>query len=212
MCGHPDPFRSVRDLGPVPPGCPRASGASRGCSSVWLPAWLPRPYCDADDPLLRRSVCAADQPSCPQVSRCIRLSGSDRKFPALTGRSGTQRARQPFVPNRGAAGYLVRQPESSTIRSMPFHQGNMMSNKPHLRPHQKKRQTSRITRLIVGILILAIFALVIALEATGRVEFRGRLILLRGGRWLLTWWSPGVRASRAGLVLRPVQGPCVPTH
>jgi len=43
MFGHPDPFRSVRDLGPVPPGCPRGSGASRGCSSVWLPAWLPRP-------------------------------------------------------------------------------------------------------------------------------------------------------------------------
>jgi hypothetical protein len=29
-----------------------------------------------------------------QVSRCIGLSGSDREFPALTGRSGTQRARR----------------------------------------------------------------------------------------------------------------------
>jgi hypothetical protein len=48
----------------------------------------------ASDPLLRRSVCAAGQPACPQVSRCIGLSGSDRKFPALTGRSGTQRARR----------------------------------------------------------------------------------------------------------------------
>jgi hypothetical protein len=48
----------------------------------------------ASDPLLRRSVCAAGQPVCPQVSRCIGLSGSDRKFPALTGRSGTQRARR----------------------------------------------------------------------------------------------------------------------
>jgi hypothetical protein len=56
----------------------------------------------------------------------------------------------------------------------------MMSNKPHLRPHQKRRQASQISRLLVGILILAIFALVIALEVTGRVEFRGRLILLRG--------------------------------
>ncbi len=88
----------------------------------------------------------------------------------------------------------------------------MMSNKPHLRPHQEKRHASEITRLLMAILILAIFVLVIALEVTGRVEIRGRLILLRGGGWLLMWWSPGVRASRAGFVLRPVQGPCVPTH
>jgi hypothetical protein len=66
------------------------------------------------------------------------------------------------------------------MRSMPFHQGNMMSNKPHLRPHQKKRHASRITGLLVAILIVAIFAFVIALEATGHVVFRGRLILLRG--------------------------------
>ena len=46
------------------------------------------------DPLIRRSVCAVGQPACPQVSRCIGLSGSDREFPALTGRSGTQRARR----------------------------------------------------------------------------------------------------------------------
>jgi len=32
------------------------------------------------------------QPACPQVSRCIGLSGSDREFPALTGRSGTPSA------------------------------------------------------------------------------------------------------------------------
>ncbi len=41
MCGRPAPFRSVRDLGLVPPGCPVGSGAFQGCSSVWLPAWLP---------------------------------------------------------------------------------------------------------------------------------------------------------------------------
>ena len=39
--GHPDPFRSVRDLGLVSAGCPGGSGATEGCSSVWLPAWLP---------------------------------------------------------------------------------------------------------------------------------------------------------------------------
>ena len=47
------------------------------------------------DPLLRRSVCAAGQPAYSLVRRRIRLSASDRKFPPLTGRSGTQRARRP---------------------------------------------------------------------------------------------------------------------
>jgi hypothetical protein len=56
----------------------------------------------------------------------------------------------------------------------------MMSNKPHLRPHRKKRKASRITRLVVAILILAIFALGIALAASGRVVPHGRFILLRG--------------------------------
>jgi hypothetical protein len=55
-----------------------------------------------------------------------------------------------------------------------------MSNKPHLRPHLKKRQASQATRLIVAILIIAIFALAIALEATGHVVFRGRLIVPSG--------------------------------
>jgi hypothetical protein len=75
----------------------------------------------AIDPLLRRSVCVAGQPACPQVSRCIRLSGSDRETPILTGRSGTQRARQSLRPELRLRWPLVRQPESSRIRSMPFH-------------------------------------------------------------------------------------------
>jgi len=50
----------------------------------------------------------------------------------------------------------------------------MMSNKPHLRPHQKERRASRISRLLVATLIIAIFALAIALEATGHIIFRGR--------------------------------------
>lgn len=54
-----------------------------------------------------------------------------------------------------------------------------MSNKPHLRPHEKIRQASWITRLLVAVLIIAILVLAIALEVTGRVEFRGRLILLQ---------------------------------
>jgi hypothetical protein len=56
----------------------------------------------------------------------------------------------------------------------------MMSNKAHLHPHQEKRQASRITRLFVTILILAILTLAIALELTGHIVFRGRLVLLRG--------------------------------
>jgi hypothetical protein len=55
-----------------------------------------------------------------------------------------------------------------------FHERNMMSNKPHLRPHQEKRQASQTTRLLVAILIITIFALAIALEATGHIVFRGR--------------------------------------
>jgi hypothetical protein len=127
--------------------------------------------------LLRRTWAARRRPACAQVSGQVGVSASNRECPASTGRSGAQRARQPLVPNCGAAGPLVRQPESSTIRSMPFHQGNMMSNKPHLRPHQKKRQANQITTLVVAILILAIFALGIALELTGHVVFRGRLML-----------------------------------
>jgi hypothetical protein len=53
--GRPDPFRPVCDLGLVSPGCPGWSGASEGCSFVWLPAWLPaliarRLYVTGDGP------------------------------------------------------------------------------------------------------------------------------------------------------------------
>jgi hypothetical protein len=56
-----------------------------------------------------------------------------------------------------------------------FRERNMMSNKPHQHPHQEERQANQKTRLLVAILIVAIFALLIALEATGHVVFRGRL-------------------------------------
>jgi hypothetical protein len=46
------------------------------------------------DLLLRRPVCAVGQPACTQVRRRIGLAASDRDFPALTGRSGMQRARR----------------------------------------------------------------------------------------------------------------------
>ncbi len=41
MCGHPDRFRSVRDLGLVPVRCSWPSGIPEGRSPRWLPAWLP---------------------------------------------------------------------------------------------------------------------------------------------------------------------------
>ena len=44
------------------------------------------------DRQLGRSVCAAGQPAYSQVRRRTGLSASDRKYPPLTGRSGTQRA------------------------------------------------------------------------------------------------------------------------
>ena len=65
-------------------------------------------------PAVRRSVCAAGQPACTQVSRCIGLSGSDRKFPALTDQSGTQRARRPLRPELAAL--LGVWPSSCMIR------------------------------------------------------------------------------------------------
>jgi len=40
-CGHPDPFRSVRDLGRAAARCSGESGELEGRSSAWLPAWLP---------------------------------------------------------------------------------------------------------------------------------------------------------------------------
>ena len=40
-CRRPNPFRSVRDLGRDPVGCPCKSEASEGRSSVWLPTRLP---------------------------------------------------------------------------------------------------------------------------------------------------------------------------
>src|SRR5438874_60143 len=41
MFGHPDPFRSVRDLGRAAARCSSESGELVGRSSAWLPGWLP---------------------------------------------------------------------------------------------------------------------------------------------------------------------------
>ena len=77
-----------------------------------------------------RSVRAAGRPACTQVSRCTGLSGSDREFPALTGRSGTQRARRvrsrstrspsaALVPVITAAPMPVRGPHYCPAQTLP---------------------------------------------------------------------------------------------
>ena len=82
--GCPDRFKLDQSSRAVPTErCRTVSNCNPNCNPV------PR-----RDPLLRRSVCAAGQPARPQVSQPIGLSGSDREFPVLTGRSGTQRARR----------------------------------------------------------------------------------------------------------------------
>jgi hypothetical protein len=73
---------------------PPASAASGAVLATGSSLSTPSKRIVPRDPLLRRSVCAAGQPARPQVSQPIGLSGSDREFPVLTGRSGTQRARR----------------------------------------------------------------------------------------------------------------------
>jgi hypothetical protein len=71
----------------------RVRGALPALGQQKTPATIP--HSDQSDKEFRhRSVCAAGQPAFPHVSWYIRLSGSDREFPRLTGRSGTQRARR----------------------------------------------------------------------------------------------------------------------
>jgi hypothetical protein len=54
--------------------------------------------------------------------------------------------------------------------ALPFRRGNAMSNKARLRPHEKKRHASRAGLVFLGI-IVAIFALSLALAATGHGTF-----------------------------------------
>lgn len=74
-----------------------------------------------------------------------------------------------------------------------------MSNKAHLRPHPKKRHASWIARLLVVILFIAIFALSIALAASGRGALLVNLRLLSRGRV-----EPALRSAGAGTSSRSV--------
>jgi hypothetical protein len=98
------------------------------------------------DRLLRRSVCAAGQPANSLVRPCIGLSASDREFPLLTGRSGTQRARacsgehqirrsmEPVRP-------VLRNPESQ-VSVLPGVQHGRPSPAPSVQSARKNRERS----------------------------------------------------------------------
>jgi hypothetical protein len=87
LCGHPDPFRSVRDLGLVPARCSGESGISESRSPRWLPAWLP-----VSEGLPHRSACRGPSAFRPDISpvgvdrasvmRCHRCCQSLVLFPS----------------------------------------------------------------------------------------------------------------------------------
>jgi hypothetical protein len=64
---------------------------------------------------------------------------------------------------------------SLPVQSLPVHERDMMTIKPHQHPHQEQRPASRVARLVVAILILAFTGLGIALAATGHIPPRFRL-------------------------------------
>jgi hypothetical protein len=73
----------------------RVRGALPALGQVKTPATVP--HSDHSGKEFRhRSDCASGQPAQPQVSWCTKMSGRDRECPALTGLSGTQRARRPL--------------------------------------------------------------------------------------------------------------------
>jgi hypothetical protein len=57
------------------------------------------------------------------------------------------------------------------------HERNVMSSRlHHVRPRKKQRQASRTARFLVALLFVIIFALAVALAATGRGVPAGRFI------------------------------------
>jgi hypothetical protein len=83
-CGHPDPFKTVRDLGLISPCCPLGSGPPEYGSSVWLPA--------GDLQIRRSGHIIQDRPSLAVrwadipdlslcVSRCLALGSSAEHIP-----------------------------------------------------------------------------------------------------------------------------------
>jgi hypothetical protein len=77
MCGRPDLFRTVRDLGRVLARCSWPSGIAEGRSPWWLPAWLPPSEALADRFVCRGpSAFQAGQLACfgDQVRAPLKLS------------------------------------------------------------------------------------------------------------------------------------------
>ena len=122
MCGYPDRFRSVRDLGLVPARCSCESGFPEGCPSGWLPAWLPsrgvhgsgggRPHLSnlCIVPAWTRSLISAAAETIPRIFRIMDIS-------AVTARTlqGMARVRSgqapvwPLVSDRGVRSGLQGQ-------------------------------------------------------------------------------------------------------
>jgi hypothetical protein len=96
MCGHPDPFGSVRDVGLVSARCSAKSEVSEGCPPRWLPAWLPA------DPARRPSASLGTAPVTartvqgmapyPGQARCLALGFWPECFRRLNVKGG----RRPF--------------------------------------------------------------------------------------------------------------------
>lgn len=92
-------------------------------------------------------------------------------------------SRVPYAQQSGGDTVTPRRPADrhATGPAASSSEGNVMSNKPHLRPHQKKRQARRFTKLLVAILVVAFFAL----DDRSR-RIRGRLVRpigARSGAW-----------------------------
>jgi hypothetical protein len=101
LCGYPDPFRSVRDLGLVPARCSGEFGISESRSPRWLPAWLP-----VAEGLPHRSACRG--PSARRGGLPVRLTRSKRgrMLSCVDERAGCRRCCQPHGPtgSRGDSG------------------------------------------------------------------------------------------------------------
>jgi hypothetical protein len=112
LCGRPDPFRSVRDLGRAAVGCPCKSGVLEGHSSAWLPAWLPAAHdIGHRDALVLVTDIGPSTAAAPELRRRPvhplppgAACGPPQGWPGLAGRTreATVRGGEPCRPGRRA--------------------------------------------------------------------------------------------------------------